>query len=577
MPSTTAVEGLSVLHAEKPEASDLNLIKLAAFMGVPARGARMAEFGNAAGAGECVAVSARALCQCPEILRGGVPKQLFVYGFEPGSSHAQWASALSGGALESVQSCQKPDAQYAVSADARAFCGELSGLVFGPVNREDDVVFDRAAGAGRVSEYVQIGGRPSVAGVHNGSAFTLLAGSRHIVDIDESFEQGARLLDYFSRLAPALWFLRHAFGDRCWHGTHKEACFIVDDPLLRKRHGFLRYTALLEAMKQRAFSMSVAFIPWNCDRSDRQTVELFHRNSSRLTLSVHGCDHTRHEFGGEDGSSLLAKASVAQGRMARHQKLTGLPCDNVMVFPQGVFSSAGMAALKDAGYLAAVNSTPFSAENPPKALRVRDLMEPAVLSYGGFPLFIRHYPDGAAEFALDLLLGKPALIVQHHDYFKNGYKDLQAFIGQVNQVSPNLQWRGLEAIIRRACRWRQNADGSAGVRFYGHQAAIENESAERRRFVLSKAWNPNAALPSVTLNGKEAEPERTEDGFCVHVELAPGQALEISVSAPAVPSGAGLRFGTFSYRVKVFARRHLCEIRDNYVSPLRAFLRKTAS
>ena len=173
--------------------------------------------------------------------------------------------------------------------------------------------------------------------------------------------------------------------------------------------------------------------------------------------------------------------------------------------------------------------------------------------------------------------GKPALIVQHHDYFKNGYKELQVLVGQINQLSQAIQWRGLEAIIRHASLWRQNQDGTVSVRFYTDQALIENDAPTPRRFLLTRAWEPGAPLPSVNLNGKKADTHRMEDGFCLETELQPGEVLEINVSAPSAPAKAGLRFGTLPYRIKVFARRHLCELRDNYVSPLRAFLRGTAS
>ena len=51
--------------------------------------------------------------------------------------------------------------------------------------------------------------------------------------------RGVRPLDWFSRLMPPLMFLRYAFGDCCWQAGKKLACFIVDDPLLHDRHGFL--------------------------------------------------------------------------------------------------------------------------------------------------------------------------------------------------------------------------------------------------------------------------------------------------------------------------------------------------
>jgi hypothetical protein len=561
-------------------------------MGIPTRGqsipagagAEGMKFGLVASQGGCLAMSARTLQQwlggrlqgCgvrPGFVESG-PGNLLVYGFEATAAHSELVAALSGGALQGVQDCPRADSQYSVCLGARSFCGEFSGLTFGPASPAHDVIFESIPGGGRALEYLRIAGRPAVAGVQEGAAFTLLVGCRQILDIDAPFSPGARLLDYFTQLVPALWFLRHVFGARCWQGMRKQACFIVDDPLLRKRHGFLQYKALLEAMKTSDFAMSVAFIPWNCDRSERQTVELFRHNPSRLSLSIHGCDHTKDEFGGMDENVLVTKAAVAQNRMARHQQLTGLACDNVMIFPQGNFSSQGMAALKRSGYLAAVNSSPWSVDRPPKELRLRDVLAPAVLSYSGFPLFVRHYPVCPADFALDLFLGKPALIVQHHDYFKNGYKELKDFVAQINQLSPGIEWRGLAALLRHTGLWQKRGDGTVWVRFCTDETVVQNDADISRVFHLFREWPEGAPLPSVTLNNKEATAQRAEGGFCLVADLPPGEILEVRVATPARLAGAGLRFGTLPYRLKLLCRRHLCELRDNYIHPVRAFLQR---
>jgi hypothetical protein len=283
----------------------------------------------------------------------------------------------------------------------------------------------------------------------------------------------------------------------------------VDDPLLRRRHGFLRYDALLDASEGSNFAASLAFIPWNYKRSDPQVADLFRRHPGRLSLSIHGCDHTEGEFGGADEEILGLKARTAKRRMARHTDLTGIPCDNVMVFPQGVFSSTALKALKGANYLAAVNSTPYSVDTLPQPMRVRDLLTPAVMCYADFPLFIRHYPDCIAEFALDLFLGKPALVVVHHDYFEHGYEKIQDFARQINRLSEGLKWCGLEAVVRQACLRRRAEDNAIQLQSYTIQGALET-------------------------------------------------ALEATFHD-------GLASGGLPHRARVFARRHACEFRDNFV------------
>ena len=81
---------------------------------------------------------------------------------------------------------------------------------------------------------------------------------------------------------------------------------------------------------------------------------------------------SRGEFGGIDSKELRWKSRLALERMRRHEDEFGVSFDDVMVFPQGIFSTVAMAALKSSGYLAAVNSTAVPVDAP-NVLTLRDL------------------------------------------------------------------------------------------------------------------------------------------------------------------------------------------------------------
>jgi len=228
---------------------------------------------------------------------------------------------------------------------------------------------------------------------------------------------------------------------------------------------------------------------------------------------------------------LSRKAMIARKRMQRHQELTGVPFDNVMVFPQGVFSSVALNALKTSGYLAAINSTPFPVDDSPELLHVRDLLAPAIMRYWGFPLFVRHYPNCIAEFALDLFLGKPALIVEHHDYFRNGYEKIETFVEQINRLSDDITWCGLEDVVLATCLTRRRDDNAFELQFYHSRASIA-------------------------------------DGGTVDKQSLPRENL--LVDFPSVNGDSDLQFGSPTYRAGVSLRRYLCEFRDNYLSRSRA-------
>jgi len=221
------------------------------------------------------------------------------------------------------------------------------------------------------------------------------------------------------------------------------ACLVVDDPLLRPRYGFLDYGRLLEEMQFHGFFTEIAFIPWNYRRSDPDTVRLLAHNSEYFALCVHGCNHTGNEFGGTTYDELAPLARTALWRMEEHTRLTGLPFDPVMVFPQGRFSSVAVKALGDAGYVAAFNSTLEATDSAD--VPAAEYHHPASMMYGGFPLFLRRYPVDRSGFLGDVASGRPILVTAHHGSFRHGYKPVTDFVDWVNGLG-SVKWTSLSAI-----------------------------------------------------------------------------------------------------------------------------------
>jgi hypothetical protein len=578
---------LSVWHGPNPAASDLNILKLAEFMGVPAHAKVLPQDGrdfwkvieqHTLTGDYAFCINARTLmnrCQglgskgSSQVAAARYKTQLFVYGFDPDFRGSEVVSVLSEGRFSSVRNLDPRENEYSVLKTSPFFGQEFSGLTFGPTNSKNDVVFQSAEQDEQVKEFVRIGNHPFLAGIENPHSFVLFAGTREILDIDACFPRGVRLLNAFSQLVPLMMFLRHVFGRRCWHGARKLGSLIIDDPLLTGRYGFLHYESLLKAMEQSQFATNLAFIPWNYRRSRTKVINLFKRHPARYSLSVHGCDHTRAEFATSDSATLRAKARTALRRMSAHEQLTGLPFDRVMVFPGGHFSSEAIKTLKAANYVAAVNSTEFATDLPDGDLRIRDVLGLAVTRYSNFPLFIRRYPHRIAEFALDLFLGRPALIVVHHEDFENGYAEIQAFAEQLNSLCGGIKWCGLEEIARRSYLIKEDCNGDLHVRLHTDDVIVENLEQENRRFHLSRALEDNADLPRVTVNGKVVSSHAVDGGLAVKLELKAGEEAKVSLrTADAVVTGS-LEAGSLLYRLNVRARRYLCEFRDNYVGPCR--------
>lgn len=575
---------LTHLHSGRLDTSDENVAKIARFLGAEFATCHIDD-ARLVGAdppqpradADCYMASADTLTRLVRPGNGGpgrlaslagTSRMILVYGFRPDDAHVDLLRHLTKGAITGVEEAQS-GAQYEVAADTKEWTQQFAGIHFGSVDGAVDGAF--VAGATDVGGVlVRAGGRPLVVLVEWRGCQWLLTAARTVADLDRIVSPGDSVLGFFSSLVPVMMFLRRALGDHLWHTPQPMACFVLDDPPLWPRYGFFRYDALLSAMRQSGFSTSIAFIPWNYRRSRPGVAEHFLRDPSRYSLSVHGCDHSAREFGGSDLELLRQRCQAALDRMLRHRQLSGVPFDDVMVFPQGVFSTTAMRALRSTGFLAAVNSTPFAVDDSNAGLPLSELLGVAVLRYDNLPLFLRRYPRSVADLAFDLFVGKPALLVEHHGYFRNGCNALREFVDRLNGIEKQLEWTSLGTVCSRAHQRRRRPDGSYQVRFYTDRFALENAGAQPERYELLRSVSPEEATEGVTINGQPADHQRGPNGLQLRMSLAAGQQAQIRITRRA-PARVPITFDRgLLANGRVAARRLLSEVRDNYLerSPL---------
>ena len=223
----------------------------------------------------------------------------------------------------------------------------------------------------------------------------------------------------FSVAAP-LMALKRLAGGQGWTRDNRFANVVIDDAPLKSKYGFIDFRRLTQRVAELRLCFTLAFIPWNYRRGGGTAVQLIRQNSDRFSLCIHGCDHTRGEFGTDDRIRLNGLASLGSARMDALAHRTGIPYQRIMVFPQGVLSARAMQVLKQNEYLAAVNTEVLDVTGQ-QSLSLRELLQPSVTSYHGFPLFLRRkVADGIENIAFDLWLGKPAILVTHHeDYYSD--------------------------------------------------------------------------------------------------------------------------------------------------------------
>jgi hypothetical protein len=572
---------VTVLCWQEPTRSDLRARQIAEFLGaavawvsLPEPDAARLRAVQRPQLGGCVVVHADTLVRAAATLACGADdlpaflgdgsERVFVYGFRPERVHAEIARVLSEGTFDRVEAPAAITRGFRVAEGERQWCQQFSGLTVEPIDRGIDNGFVESASPGRYSMLIEAAGRPFFVRLQAGRTELFLLACSELADLDQAVPASFPVLRWFSRLAPLAMFLRGALGARLWHHDRPRACFVIDDPLLnRDRYGFLDYSSFIADVSDLRCSASIAFIPWNYRRTRRQVAAALAGAAGSISLCVHGCDHTSAEFAAREVEVVRSRAQLALRRMSAHRDRFGLPFDDVMVFPQGLFSTAALHALGDCGYLAAVN-TAVCPIDLPAPLTLRESLDVAIATASDFPVFGRRYPRELAEFAFDLFLGRPALAVEHHTYFRQGDGAFRRFVTALSGLDRGLEWASLAHICSSACRKRLAANGDVHVRFYTDRFSVSNRDEQPRTFVLFRRC-VDRPRPSLAIDGERAELEQQADDLTFTLTLAPGQIAQVRLASERFdvtlpPSNRG------GFRnAGVLVRRALCEFRDNHV------------
>ena len=453
----------------------------------------------------------------------------------------------------------------AVSSELGELESPMSGITVKARLQAEDFVLVSFDAKTPVSTLVTVDGTPVFLRFETRGVPIFFCTSAVMVDIDrpvtgEFFD----VKDHFCSLVPVAMFISWAFRDCMWRPFEIGACLIVDDPLLKPTYGFCDFGSLLELMNRYDFTTNVAFIPWNWRRTSRPSSEFFRRESRRLSVSIHGCDHTAGEFGVTSVDALEMQARLAQTRMQKHQTRTGIAHEAIMVFPQGVFSSQSPGVLKRNGFIAAVNTELSPVDVSPTRTLIRDVMDVAIRRYSAFPIYTRRYAHhGVENFAFDTLIGKPCLIVSHHGSFKDQCAEVVDLVRRLKGLRTELTWRSLGSVVRRAGRRRSHSTGADEIEMYASELVVSN---------------PSPRPLAVTVRKQEDEPTLVAG---IH---GPREGLEWTVSgdhiefADTIPAGEETRYAV-SYRpqpakpqtsrpirvsAQIAARRLLSEFRDEY-------------
>jgi hypothetical protein len=263
------------------------------------------------------------------------------------------------------------------------------------------------------------------------------------------FDRYFRHESWFAIL-PLLALLRECIASSYWLGMEPRASIIIDDPNLhRKTYGFIDFQNLAQHAEQHNYHASIATIPLDMWYTDDDAAAIFRGNPRRLSLLLHGINHTSNELA-RKCSEEAALATLANGlqRVEQFEKKTGLSVARVMAAPHGAFAenfAKAMSFLEFDGACVSVGS--LVRWNPDKHWPADMGLDPVqAIGDGSLPVFHR---IGFSETAIRLLafLGHPIIVTAHHQDCVMNYYQFERLANTINGISET-KWCGIREISR---------------------------------------------------------------------------------------------------------------------------------
>lgn len=373
-----------------------------------------------------------------------------------------------------------------------------------------------------------------------------------------------------SSWAPFLLFIKYAAGEYGWHLVRHYANLTIDDPWLVEPYGHLEYKALLTQMQQHNFHTTIAFIPWNYDRSREEVAELFRENPERYSICIHGDDHDHQEFAGESPASIAdQRQKIKQGiaRMERFRALTGVSYDRFMVFPHSVAAERTFAELNRYGFSGTANSVhvPTDATFPREPMF---LLRSYTNSYGGLLSMFRYSAEGSIsqlDVAIQSFLGNPLLFYGHQQLFDGGIDTFNRTADFVNRLQPETHWASLGEIAKHLYLVRIRGNNALDVRMLSNEMTFNlSRSSKPTRLYVERHQDPSLTDYVVQVNGRPAPFELEEGVLKLQVVVDAGQTAEIRIGEPNDLILGAENIGKGGIRVRTL--RRVSDFRDMVLS-----------
>jgi hypothetical protein len=369
----------------------------------------------------------------------------------------------------------------------------------------------------------------------------------------------------FAEIAPMMIFTKYSAAARGWHALQHYANLTIDDPWLHEPYGHLAYKELLGEMEKHNFHTTIAFIPWNYDRSQAGVVELFRNDPDRFSICVHGDNHDHKEFDDFGSKSLALQTAAIKQSLARMEKfrtLTGIPYDHVFVFPHNIGSESILEALKSYNFIATINSlnVPIDRSTPASPLFP---LRPVTLSFGEFPSVSRYsgtMTTPSSFIGISAFLDNPILFYGHQDLFTRGIDAFDDLADEVNKRQPATRWRSVGEVAKHLYLVRERDESDYDAFMFSSNINLDNTFDRSVEFHVQKQETDSTSIESVTVDGRGV-PFHFESGMLqINVAVPPGESRNLVVRYKNDLDLATI--GTSKRSLRVYVLRMASDFRD---------------
>jgi hypothetical protein len=265
----------------------------------------------------------------------------------------------------------------------------------------------------------------------------------------------------FVRLLPLAHFLKWVSERNGLESMRPMASLIIDDPNLHwPTYGHVVFKDLLAHAEKHDYHAVMAMVPLDSWRWHSGVREIFKKNPRRLSLMMHGNDHTRHELARpRSESSSLRMFAQGLRRIEAFEGRTGLRVARVMEPPFGVCSMMSLRAMQKLGYDGGLLAHDVVLETRNELWPANFGVAEVDLAVDGFPTISRRriVADWKTGAALNLCLGQPVIVAAHHEDAAGELKQF-AEVAEMINAAGEVKWCGMEELTRSLYRTRRDGN-----------------------------------------------------------------------------------------------------------------------